>query len=203
MSKTKTIPKSKAKPKHAKEKSKLRSALTRPGDRHRVSKLPAPPSKSKANQTRKPMIIDLTSSSPPTKPPPKRTTATPKPKKVALLPSSERSPGIHSPITRSLSLSLGRPLGIPDPTKATQPPEYYIQPIHVRDITPGTVVWLPSKEDIVHNAYVDPKLHVNAFDHPAVIISTPTPLTIFSVVEIAIVCLRHFLSLCSPYNSFQ
>lgn len=50
-------------------------------------------------------------------------------------------------------------------------------------------MWLPSKEDIVHNAYVDPKLHVNAFDHPAVIVSMPNPANGFSVVEIAIVSL--------------
>ncbi|KAM3066264.1 hypothetical protein ACMFMG_003225 [Clarireedia jacksonii] len=36
------------------------------------------------------------------------------------------------------------------------------------------------------NAYVDPDLHVNAFDHPAVIINAPSPLRIDSVVEIAI-----------------
>ncbi|KAJ8071732.1 hypothetical protein OCU04_002048 [Sclerotinia nivalis] len=177
MSKFKTATKSKAKPKSIKEKSKLRSTLTRASDKHPVHKHPDP-SKTKAKN---PIIIDLTSSSPP---PTKRTTATPK--RITLPSSSERSLGIHSPITRSLSLSLARPSSVPNPPKPTQPPEYYIQPIHIRDITPGTVVWLPSKVDIVHNAFVDPKLHVNAFDHPAVIISMPNPLNIFSVVEIAI-----------------
>ncbi|CAD6454202.1 953fb5eb-bb50-4919-b2f0-6abf6cf3a96f [Sclerotinia trifoliorum] len=177
MSKFKTSTKSKAKPKSIREKSKLRSTLIRTVDKHRIQKHPAP-SKTKAKN---PIIIDLTSSPPP---PTKQTTATPK--RITLPSSSERSPGINSPITRSLSLSLAKPSIIPNPPKPTQPPEYYIQPIHIQDITPGTVVWLPSKVDIVHNAFVDPKLHTNAFDHPAIIISMPNPANIFSVVEIAI-----------------
>ncbi|KAI9645434.1 hypothetical protein NHQ30_006173 [Ciborinia camelliae] len=166
---------SKFKAQKGKEKSKVQSALARPRDKYRVNKAP-PPVKRKPD----PIIIDLTSSSPPVK----RGTRTPR--KISAPPNSERSPGIHSPITRSLSLSLSNPLVVPDLAKAAQPPEYYIQPMHIRDITPGTVVWLPAKKDIVHNAYVDPKLHVNAFDHPAVIVSMPNPLNIYSVVEIAI-----------------
>lgn len=64
-------------------------------------------------------------------------------------------------------------------------------------MTPGTVVWLPSKEDIVDNAFVDPKLHVNAFDHPAVIVSMPNPASEVSVVEIAIVSLSEFGFWCT------
>ncbi|RAL61641.1 hypothetical protein DID88_002710 [Monilinia fructigena] len=177
MSKAKAATKVKAKPKSVKEKSKLRAALKRPGDKLRVKKQ-SPPHKTRA---KKPIIIDLTSSSPP---PEKRSTTTPK--RVTAPSSSERSPDVHSPITRSLSRSLLGPLVVFDASQATQPPEYYIQPIHIRDITPGTVVWLPSKVDIVQNAYVDSNLHVNAFDHPAVIVSMPNPMNIYSVVEIAI-----------------
>ncbi|TGO43877.1 hypothetical protein BCON_0769g00010 [Botryotinia convoluta] len=193
--------KAKAKPKTAKEKSKVRANLSRQGDIHRGAKLPAP-TNTKSRATKQPIVIDLTSSSPPphikksSPPPPPKIIATPHKQKHKLalssLSTSERSPGIHSPITRSLSLSLAKPLS-PDfnistrkSTTATQPPEYYLQSHHIKDITPGTIVWLPSKEDIVHNAYVDPKLHVNAFDHPAVIVSMPNPANGFSVVEIAI-----------------
>ncbi|KAA8573850.1 hypothetical protein EYC84_005403 [Monilinia fructicola] len=151
MAKAKASTKLKAKPKPVKIKSKLRAALKRPGDRPRVKKQ-SPPPKTKA---KKPIFIDLTSSSPPEK----RPTTTPK--------------------------RIAAPHRVRDHL-ATQPPEYYIQPNHIRDITPGTVVWLPSKTDIVQNAFVDPHLHVNAFDHPAVIVSTPSPLNIYSVVEIAI-----------------
>lgn len=42
------------------------------------------------------------------------------------------------------------------------------------------------------NAFVDAKLHVNAFDHPAVIVSMPNPASEVSVVEIAIVSLSGF-----------
>ncbi|APA05428.1 predicted protein [Sclerotinia sclerotiorum 1980 UF-70] len=192
MSKFKTSTKSKAKPKSIKEKSKLRSTLIRTGDKHHIHKHPAP-SKIKA-KPKNPIIIDLTSSSPPSPSPPpppptKQTTTTPK--RNPFPSSHERSPGINSPITRSLSLSLSlanKPsnLTLPNHPKPTQPPEYYIQPIHIQDITPGTVVWLPSKIDIVHNAFVDPKLHVNAFDHPAIVISMPNSANVFSVVEIAI-----------------
>ncbi|KAF7884776.1 hypothetical protein EAF00_010594 [Botryotinia globosa] len=198
--------KAKAEPKSAKEKSKARAIIPRQGDVHRRLKVLVP-TNIKSRAAKKPIVIDLTSSSPP--PPPVRKAAPPPPPKIIATPhkqkhkhklalsslsTSERSPGIHSPITRSLSLSLAKPL-IPEgalnistrkSTTATQPPEYYIQSHHIQDITPGTIVWLPSKEDIVHNAYVDPKLHVNAFDHPAVIVSMPNPANGFSVVEIAI-----------------
>ncbi|KAF7927972.1 hypothetical protein BELL_0715g00050 [Botrytis elliptica] len=199
--------KAKAKPKSAKEKSKVRANVSRQGDVHRRVKVPVP-TNIKNRAAKKPIVIDLTSSSPPPPlikkvppPPPPKIIATPQKQnqnqkhKLALssLSTSERSPGIHSPITRSLSLSLAKPL-IPEnvfnistrKNTTTQPPEYYIQSHHINDITPGTVVWLPSKEDIVHHAYVDPKLHVNAFDHPAVIVSMPNPANGFSVVEIAI-----------------
>ncbi|KAA8573849.1 hypothetical protein EYC84_005403 [Monilinia fructicola] len=137
MAKAKASTKLKAKPKPVKIKSKLRAALKRPGDRPRVKKQ-SPPPKTKA---KKPIFIDLTSSSPPEK----RPTTTPK--------------------------RIAAPHRVRDHL-ATQPPEYYIQPNHIRDITPGTVVWLPSKTDIVQNAFVDPHLHVNAFDHPAVIMTS-------------------------------
>ncbi|PQE29309.1 hypothetical protein CJF30_00004341 [Rutstroemia sp. NJR-2017a BBW] len=69
----------------------------------------------------------------------------------------------------------------------SQPPDYYIQAHHLRYIVPGTVVWLPSKIDMLPNAYVDPGLHVNAFDHPAVVLSVPPGrLGLESRVEIAI-----------------
>ncbi|TGO82683.1 hypothetical protein BPOR_0778g00020 [Botrytis porri] len=198
--------KPKAKPKTVKEKSKLRANLSRQGDILRGAKLPVP-TNTKRKVAKNPIIIDLTSSSPP--PPPPIEKPSPPPLKIIAAPhkhkqkhnltlsslsTSEQSPGLHSPITRSLSLSLSKPLGpagafnisTRKTTTATQPPEYYIQSQHIKEITPGTIVWLPSKEDIVHNAYVDPKLHVNAFDHPAVIVSMPNPANGFSVVEIAI-----------------
>ncbi|TEY87463.1 hypothetical protein BOTCAL_0002g00720 [Botryotinia calthae] len=191
----------KAQPQSAKEKSKLRANLSRQTDIHRGSKPPASVSRNTPSRAAKQrIVIDLTSSSPPpvrkSTPSPPKIIATPHTQKhkhkralaLASLSSSERSPGIRSPITRSLSLSLAQPL-FPNPPMAkcsTQPPEYYIHACHVKHITPGTVVWLPSKEDIVPNAFVDPQLHVNAFDHPAVIVSMPNPASGVSVVEIAI-----------------
>lgn len=52
----------------------------------------------------------------------------------------------------------------------------------------------------MHHAYVDPKLHVNAFDHPAVIVSMPNPANGFSVVEIAIVSLSLSLRFCLCFS---
>ncbi|KAF7943048.1 hypothetical protein EAE96_010993 [Botrytis aclada] len=214
--------KGKGKPKSVKEKRKVRAGLERRGDGglHRGDKVEVSgDSERERGGARKRIVVDLTSSSPPppikksSPPPPSTLIATPpkqkpnpklKPKptpKLALssLSTSERSPGIHSPITRSLSLSLSlakppSPTGVLNistrqsttTTTSTQPPEYYIQPQHILSITPGTIVWLPAKQHIVQNAYVDPKLHINAFDHPAVIVSMPNPANAFSVVEIAI-----------------
>ncbi|KAM0180164.1 hypothetical protein ACHAPC_007763 [Botrytis cinerea] len=206
--------KGKAQPKSAKEKSKLRANLSRQVDTHRGPKLPASVSTSiQSRAAKQQIVIDLTSSSPPPirkiSPSPPKIIATPHAQKhkhklalaLAPLSSSERSPGIHSPITRSLSRSLAKPLFANPPRhmaqSSTQPSQYYIQACHVKHMTPGTVVWLPSKEDIVDNAFVDPKLHVNAFDHPAVIVSMPNPASEVSVVEIAIVSLSEFGFWCT------
>lgn len=68
------------------------------------------------------------------------------------------------------------------------------KPIHiqrnlVKHATEGCIVWLPAKEDIVEGCHIDPQLNVGAFDHPAIIISLPTPVKLNSNVKIAIVCL--------------
>ncbi|QSZ34047.1 hypothetical protein DSL72_005627 [Monilinia vaccinii-corymbosi] len=193
---TKLKRKLRAQPKSVGEKSKLRAEVR---GKHRVAKRRASPPKrtSKSTSTststskskskpKPPILTDLTtttSSSPPgknTKP----STGTPQ----KCTSTSERVPGIHSPITRSLSLSLSKSPTIPNFAQAPRPPDYCIQAMHVRDITPGTIVWLPAKADLVANAHVDPKLHANAFDHPAVIVSVPHALDISPVVEIALVC---------------
>ena len=67
------------------------------------------------------------------------------------------------------------------------PPGYYISPEKVCEVSPGCVVWLPAKENILPDTTVDKRLHAMSFNHPAVICSVPCPLTHDSVVEIAIV----------------
>ncbi|PQE31883.1 hypothetical protein CJF32_00008797 [Rutstroemia sp. NJR-2017a WRK4] len=124
-----------------------------------------------------PSLLSISSISPSSSPPTRRK---PKPPIPTLSPSLSPSPPprrpsfSHQPSYISLSL----------PSK---PPDYYIQAHHLRFIVPGTVVWLPLKIDMLPNAYVDPGLHVNAFDHPAVVLSVPPGrLGLESRVEIAI-----------------
>jgi hypothetical protein len=71
------------------------------------------------------------------------------------------------------------------PTK--KPREYYISPGNTCQVLPGCIVWLPAKEHILSDAFVDGQLHANAFNHPAIILSVPSPLKHDSVVEFAIV----------------
>ncbi|PQE11520.1 hypothetical protein CJF31_00011085 [Rutstroemia sp. NJR-2017a BVV2] len=122
-----------------------------------------------------PSLLSISSTSTSPSPRARRKKAPQKPSpSPSLSPPPRRTSFSHQPSYISLSLP-------------SQPPEYYIQPHHLRFITPGTVLWLPSKIDMLPNAYVDPGLHVNAFDHPAVILSVPSPLGMESVVEVAIV----------------
>lgn len=39
----------------------------------------------------------------------------------------------------------------------------------------GCIIWPPATEDILQDSYLDPNIHFNAFDHPAVIVSIDTP----------------------------
>jgi hypothetical protein len=89
------------------------------------------------------------------------------------------------------------PAGKDRPTKT--PTEYYISPGIFPQVSPGCIVWLPAKEHILPNAFIDRQLHANAFDHPAVILSVPIPLKHDSIVEFAIV--SSFLSSGSPFTN--
>jgi hypothetical protein len=64
---------------------------------------------------------------------------------------------------------------------------FYISPKYVYKVSPGCIVWLPAKERILPDAIVDRRLHENAFNHPAVILSIPSLLDHNSIVELAIV----------------
>ena len=72
-------------------------------------------------------------------------------------------------------------------TQSSNPLQSYILERHVRQITPGCVVWLPAQNHILPGAEVDPRLKEGAFDHPAIIVSAPSPLMYHSIVEFAIV----------------
>jgi hypothetical protein len=68
-----------------------------------------------------------------------------------------------------------------------RPLEYYISQENLCHVAPGCIVWLPAKEDILPGAMIDGRLNAKAFNHPAIIISVPSPLTHNSMVELAIV----------------
>jgi len=115
-----------------------------------------------------------------------------KPSKIPSLLPTLRSPKAISPESnQSRSLSPNK-----TPSASSfQMPSYYIQPLHLSSITPGCIVWLPAAVSILPGAYMDKKLHALAFDHPAIILSSPKPLEMKSVVEFAVVS--------SPFYSFS
>ena len=81
-------------------------------------------------------------------------------------------------------------IGSPQPAndRLTKGPlEYYISLGNATKVSPGCIVWLPAKDRILPDAVVDRRLHPGAFNHPAIILSVPTPLTHNSMVEIAVV----------------
>lgn len=63
----------------------------------------------------------------------------------------------------------------------------YIPQGIIHKVSPGCIVWLPGKEDILPDVFVDKKLNHSTFNHPAVILSIPSPLQHDSTVEIAVV----------------
>jgi hypothetical protein len=92
------------------------------------------------------------------------------------------SPPFCTPRVDNLSLSQ------PAKDRLTKgPAEYYISAGNVRNLLPGCIVWLPARDRILPDVIVDRRLHPNAFNHPAVILSVPTPLSHNSIVEFAVV----------------
>jgi hypothetical protein len=93
-------------------------------------------------------------------------------------------------------------------TKATnrcksKPMPNFVNQELLHRVTPGSIIWLPAKDHLLNGSKVDARLHVNAFDHPAVILCVPQPLKLSSLVEIAVVgplysC--HLLLLTGPYR---
>jgi hypothetical protein len=84
---------------------------------------------------------------------------------------SQQPPGPFCKITTRLDN-----IGPPQPAK-DRFTEYYISPGKVCKVSPGCIVWLPAKDRILSGAIVDRRVHAEAFNHPAVILSVPTPLT--------------------------
>jgi hypothetical protein len=68
-----------------------------------------------------------------------------------------------------------------------KPKPNHISKDTVKHASEGCIVWLPAKKDIIQGSHIDPKLNDGAFDHPAIIVSAPTPAKLNSVARIAIV----------------